>query len=332
MGTNARGWLAALAVLATTGPLGAQARWVPRVQWDNDGFNFWVHPAHRPDEEYTNGLRLTLDAAEAPWWGRRFGRGRPGCAEGTSGPCLTSTVTIEHEMYTPHLDRLPFTTPSWERERPYFALLSVRGAGHVVTSRSRRTTEVMLGVTGPPAGGEILHVTSHRVNRRFARTVSGWDTQVGFEPAVGVAWRHSMLALRVGGRRHGLLDVVPTAALSLGNVRTAAAVGGLVRVGLNLTHPWDPRLWVDRRPVEVWVAAGGTLEYVARDMSLDGNLISPDRRVARVPGVQQYELGFGARLGAVTLAYRAVTRSRQYRTGPAHHTWSSLMAGMSVVP
>ncbi|HEX7123273.1 MAG TPA: lipid A deacylase LpxR family protein [Gemmatimonadaceae bacterium] len=333
MGTRARGWLGAvLAVLATSGPLGAQTNWVPRVQWENDGFNFWVHPAHRPDEEYTNGLRLTLDAASAPWWGARFGRHRPGCDEGRAGPCLTTTVTVSHDMFTPNLDRLPYTVPSWEQERPFFSVLAVRGAGHVVTARSRRTTELLLGVTGPPAGGEILHLTSHRINRRFARAVSGWDTQIGFEPAVGVAWRYSMLALRLGGRRHALLDVIPTVGASLGNVRTAAELGGLVRVGLNLTHPWDPRLWAGRRPIEVWVTAGGKLEYVARDMSLDGNLFSPNRHVERVPGVEQYEFGLGARLGSLTLGYRAVTRSREYRTGPANHTWSSLSLGMSVVP
>lgn len=335
MGTRAREWRGAALVvaLAWSVPLDAQARWLPRIYWDNDSFNFWIHPAQRPDEEYTNGLRLTADAASAPWWGERFGRRRPGCDEARpTDVCLTTTLTLKHEMYTPHLDRVPFSTPDWERERPYFAHLSFAGAGHVVTARSRRTIEVSLGVTGPPAGGEILHNAAHRVNRRFARAVSGWNTQVGFEPTIGVGWRYAMMALRIGGRRHGLLDVVPMVGASLGNARTAAEVGGRVRLGLNLTHPWDPRLWDHRRPLELWVSAGGRLEFVARDMSLDGTLIDPDRRVQRVPGVREHEFGLGARLYGLTMGYRAVTRSREYSTGPAHHTWSSLTMGVSIVP
>jgi hypothetical protein len=339
--TGWRGGRAALAGAALMLVTGADlvrgqspARWLPRFQWDNDGFNVWTHPAHRPDEEYTNGLRVVMDAYSAPGWGRRLGGGRPGCAADTDqqGACLTTTLTLGQEMYTPHLARVPFSTPDWEKERPYFGWLYATAEGHVVTRRARRTLALTLGVTGSPSGAEVLHAAAHIVNRRFARAVSGWETQVGFEPGVVASARQTVMALRLGSRRAAMVQVMPSAGLSLGTVRTAADVGAAVRVGVNLTHPWDPRVWANRRPVELWLSAGGRAEYVARDMSLDGTLLNPSRRVDRVPGVNQYEFGGGLRLWSFTVGYTAVTRSREYRTGPDWHTYSSLVTAISVVP
>ncbi|HSA54093.1 MAG TPA: lipid A deacylase LpxR family protein [Gemmatimonadaceae bacterium] len=333
-GRHAAGLAAGLALGAAVAPADAQSRWLPRLQWENDGFNFWIHPAHRPDEEYTNGLRIAMDAYGAPWWGRRFGKDRPDCAADAddTGACLTTTLTLAQEMYTPHLARVPFSTPDWERERPYFGWLYLAGEGHVVTRRALRTFGLTLGVTGPPSGAQVLHAAAHLVNRRFARTVSGWETQVGFEPGVIASYRHTVMALHLGSRRAAMVQVMPSAGVSLGNVQTGADVGGLARVGLNLTHPWDPRNWTDRRPLELWVQAGGKLEYVARDMSLDGTLVNPGRRVVRIPGVQEVEYGAGVRFFGLSLAYRVVTRGQEYLTGPRRHTYSSLSTAVTVVP
>jgi len=70
------------------------------------------------------------------------------------------------------------------------------------------------------------------------------------------------------------------------------------------------------------------VQYVARDMSLDGTWQDPERHVTRVPGVNQYEFGAGVRVHWLSLEYRAVTTSREYRTGPAHHTYSSMIASL----
>jgi hypothetical protein len=80
------------------------------------------------------------------------------------------------------------------------------------------------------------------------------------------------------------------------------------------------------------VAVGGRAEFVARNMSLDGTLVDPARKVDRIPGVTQYHVGAGARWGRLWASYRAFTRSREYRTGPAHHAYSSMSAGIDVLP
>jgi hypothetical protein len=327
-------WACAVAVgVAVTAARGdAQARWVPRVQLDNDVYNFWRRHTQRPDEEYTNGVRVAFETQRAPWWGRRLGGGRPDCAsrEVVSGSCLTSAFLIGQELYTPKLDRAPHLVPDWQDERPFFAWLYVGASARTVSERDLRTVDVALGVTGPPALGQLAQTVAHRIG--FNREATGWETQIGFEPGVVLQYRHDLLALRLGGHERLGVELAPYAAATLGNVRTTAEGGGTARLGWNLSHPWLPRSWVGRPDTEAWVSAGGHVEQVARNMALDGTLRNPSRFVERINRVSQYEFGAGVRVQVVTVAWRAVTRSREYRTGPSRHTYSTMVAGFELVP
>src|ERR1044071_6020552 len=94
------------ATLAWPLGIGAQTRWQPRVQLDNDAYNFWLQPGQRSDDEYTNGVRLSVESGSAPWWGSRLGKSRKGCAEDSTvdGACLSTTLTLGQDLYTPQLD------------------------------------------------------------------------------------------------------------------------------------------------------------------------------------------------------------------------------------
>ena len=331
IGAVVRVMLATTWVLGLPAAVSAQARWLPRVQLDNDAYDFWIMPARRPDDEYTNGVKLSAESASAPWWGRRFAAGHRGCGEHPAGSegCLSTTLTLGQDLYTPRLNRAPYTVPNWRDERPYFAWLYVSGEARLASARTLRSAELALGVTGPPALGKLAQQTAHAINRRYTEPATGWETQIGFEPGVVATYRESLLALRLAGNRGLAVDAAPSVEASLGNVLTDVSAGGLARIGWNLSHPWDPAAWSDRAPVEIWASLGGQASWVARNMSLDGTLSHPDRHVTRVPGVSQYEIGFGARVRQLTLAYRAVTRSREYRTGPLHHAFSSMVAGLN---
>ncbi|HEX4935423.1 MAG TPA: lipid A-modifier LpxR family protein, partial [Gemmatimonadaceae bacterium] len=126
--------------------------WLPRVRLDNDAYNFWLHPGHRSDEEYTNGVVIGMEALKAPGWGRTIGRGAPACATSLDedGACLTTSVFIGQDMYTPNLDRPPFSYAGWMYERPYAAWLYVGGEGRRVSNRALRTYALSVGVTGAP--------------------------------------------------------------------------------------------------------------------------------------------------------------------------------------
>lgn len=317
----------ALALGAVTSrPALAQAGWVPRLQLDNDVYNYWQRHTRRPDEQYTNGVRASLESNGAPWWGRRFASGIRDCAGATGpGPCRATTITLGQDLYTPNLDRAPHKVPDWERERPYFAWLYLTGEARVSSQRTLREVSVSLGVTGPPAGGELAQHIAHRIG--FNDEATGWETQVGFEPGIIAEYRQSARLARIGGADGLAADLVPQAALAVGNVLTRAQAGGTVRVGWNLSHPWHPAAWRGRARTEWWASAGARTMYVARNMSLDGTWRDPQRHVERVPRVHELEFAGGVRVRSLTIGYRAVTRSREYRTGPASHTFSSMIFG-----
>lgn len=324
-------WLLALALCAGVPPRTADAQdaWRPRLALDNDVYNFWRRHTQRPDEEYTNGVHASLETQAGPWWGRRFASRVPDCAgAGAEGSCRSTRVTLGQDLYTPHLDRTPHTISAWELERPFFAWLFLRGTARVSSARSLHSTSLSLGVTGPPAGGALAQTVAHRIG--FNDQANGWETQIGFEPGANVEYRRSELMVRRAGPRGLAVDMAPELAVSLGNIRTHAALGGRGRIGWNLSHPWHSAMWRGRPASEWWLSAGGQAEYVLRDMSLDGTLRRPARRVDRIPEVRQYEFGAGVRVQGVTIEYRAVTRSREYRTGPAHHAYSSMI--VSLVP
>jgi hypothetical protein len=306
----------------------AQAAWRPRLRLDNDVYNFWRRHTQRPDEEYTNGVHASLESLTAPWWGRRFAAGVQDCAQAAdTSACRSTVVTLGQDLYTPDLTRAPQTVADWELERPYFAWLFLRGTARVSSARTLHSTSLSLGVTGPPAGGSLAQQVAHRIG--FNEQASGWETQIGFEPGVMAEYRLARLMGRRGGP-HGLaFDFAAEAAVSLGNIRTHAEGGAVARIGWNLSHPWHSANWRGRPSNGWWVLAGGRTEYVARDMSLDGTWRNPSRRVDRIPGVRHYEFGGGVRMHGVSIEYRAVTRSREYRTGPGHHTYSSMIVALS---
>ena len=321
--------LAAIAIaLAGASTVSGAQGWRPRLQLDNDVYNYWTRHTQRPDEEYTNGVHASLESNSAPWWGRTFAPGIPDCAAGGSArKCRSTVITLGQDLYTPNLDRTPHDVPDWELERPYFAWLFLSGTARISSARTRHATSLSVGVTGRPAGGALAQRIAHRIG--FNELATGWETQVGFEPGVIAEYRQSRLLVRGAGARGWGFDVAPDAGVSLGNIRTHAEIGGMARVGWNLSHPWHSPAWRGRASTEWWLSAGGRALYVARDMSLDGTLRNPERRVDRVPGVRQYEFGAGVRVHVVNLEYRAVTTSREYRTGPGHHTYSSMIVSLT---
>ena len=273
-------------------------------------------------------MHASLESGTAPWWGRRFAPGIPDCADATGdGHCRSTIVTLGQDLYTPNLSRAPYSTPDWELERPYFAWLFLSGSARVSSARTLHSTSLSLGVTGPPAGGALAQRVAHRIG--FTEAATGWETQIGFEPGLIAEYRQSRLLLRGGDTRGFAFDFAPDAAVSLGNIRTHAEVGAVARAGWNLSHPWHPAAWRGRASSEWWLSAGGRAQYIARDMSLDGTWRSAQRSVDRVPGVRLYEFGAGARVHFVSVEYRAVTTSREYRTGPGHHTYSSMVVWLT---
>ena len=316
-------------VLLLAGPtLRAQTvGWLPRLQLDNDAYNFWIDPGSRTDEQYTNGVVVSLETMRAPWWGRRFAPGTPGCVEAASreGACVATIVSIAQDLYTPNLNRPPFSEPNWEQERPYAAWLRVSATARIASPGELREVEIAAGVTGKPALGQVAQSIAHAVAGAYTHTATGWETQVGFQPGVLASYHQTWLVARSELGRGFALDFSPYAGGTVGNILTEADAGAKARIGWNLSHPWDPRAWGGRPHWEAFAYAGGRCEYVLEDFSLDGTLFGGGRHVTRVPGVGEHEIGGGLRYDRWSIGYRALSRSREYASGPLQHTFSSMI-------
>jgi hypothetical protein len=311
----------------------AQALWTARIEADNDAFDFWRIPGQRSDDQYTSGVRLVFEASRAPWWGHHVARRLAPCTgfESAERACLSSSITLGQDMYTPRLDREPYRIPDWENERPFAGWLYLSGAARIVSEYEKRTLDVAIGVTGPPSMAELSQTLAHALSGVYTEPPKGWETQVGFEPGVIVGAEESrLLTARIGGKR--VFDVAPYAGVMLGNIYTKASAGLRSRIGWNMSHPWRPEGSHPKGGFELYATAGARGDYVARDISLDGNSAHPTRRVERVPWVSEYEFGAGAKRQAFFAAFRAVTRSREYLTGPRAHTYSSLAIGIQMIP
>lgn len=306
--------------------------WRMSVRADNDAFNFWRGITDRPDKEYTNGDQVTVEFSSAPWWGKRFAKRSAPCTgtEPSSARCLTTSLSIGQDMYTPKPSREPGETPDWRDDRPYAAWLYASGEARVLSERSLRTIGLHLGVTGPAAFGEFAQRTAHKLTGVYSRDPIGWDTQIAFEPGIMLSMRN---VSRFAGRTasgSAVVDFVPEIGASLGNILTEGETGFQTRVGVHLSNPWWTSEWQSRSSVELYLLGGARGEAVAHNITLDGNTLGAARRVTRVPFVGEYSVGIGGRFRGLVAEWRAVTRSREYRTGPTAHAYSTLFASLEV--
>jgi len=306
--------------------------WRMSVRADNDAFNFWRGIHDRPDKEYTNGVEVAVEFSAAPWWGKRFASHLAPCKgnEPSDGRCLTTSVAVGQDMYTPKPSREPGETPDWRDDRPYAAWLYASGEARVMGEASMRTVGLHLGVVGPAALGELAQRTAHKLSGVYTQRPIGWDTQVGSEPGIMLTGRDTrrFVARTPSGR--AMMDFVPHIGGSVGNVLTEAEGGFQLRAGLNLSSPWWTSEWTTRARFELYVLGGARAEAVAHNITLDGNTLGAVRRVDRVPLIGEYAVGVGGRYHGFVAEWRAVTRSREYRTGPTAHAYSTLFASYEV--
>ncbi|MGQ0538415.1 MAG: lipid A deacylase LpxR family protein [Gemmatimonadaceae bacterium] len=329
---GARALAAALTALMLA-PVPGTAQWAVRARLDNDAYNFWQRPARRTDEQYSNGVRLSAETYRAPWWAGRLTTRGASCEvrPAATSTCVSHELLIGQDIYTPNLDRAPFAVPEWERERPYAAWLYVSSTARFARPRTLDEIELALGVTGRPALGQLAQSVAHHINEGYTRQAPGWETQVAFEPGVLARYRRSWLA-RTAAPRGPAIALQPFIGAAAGNILSNAELGVQGRLGAALSHPWHVPSWHRRAPLELYLLGGVRQELVLRSFSLDGNTVNPNRSVEREAAVREHTVGIGLRIKRLSLAWRAVTRSREYKSGPGHHTYGTMQGGIEIVP
>lgn len=291
------------------------------IRADNDAFNFWQSSPKRPDEEYTSGVRAALQLSGAAPWERWLHPGVAPCAAGVA-PCATHTYAFGQDIYTGQL--VPGDTTPVKGTRPNAGWLFVQEASRIARRSSLDETSVMIGVTGPPALGEVMQHFVHSLAPQDNRPIN-WNTELPFEPGLLLAWDHTERTLAFGDGRAFGADIEPHAGASLGNILTEARAGLRVRTGFRMQHPWLLTA-VDSTDTTPGISffADATMHAVARNEFLAGTMFRASPYVDERPFVPEYQVGLTFRLERVSISWVAHQLSSEYYSRTDGHAWSRL--------
>jgi lipid A 3-O-deacylase len=344
-GTKQRGYvtllrrpaLAAVAVAAAlvghAGRTGAQQLLATRIEEDNAQLAYWLPAPHRPDDEFTNGTRVSLSFSGARLWSLLLGPHAPRCGTNAtdmgataaaSGRCLSTDFTLAQEMYTPadwhvHANPVP-------GQRPYAGQLSLTGTANAATPRENSALTLQLGVAGPPSLAGNVQAAWHRLIGYYPPL--GWDHQIRTEPAFRLGATESRLL--VGATIHGIpvFSLIPQASVSAGNILTGATAALEGRLGYGAGAPWSSGPDSHTPKFQIYALAAARADWVWTELVLDRASTDPAYTVSKIPWVGQYEFGGGVRLFFLEAEYRAVTRTQEYRGGPLVEPYAVMTVGV----
>lgn len=297
------------------------------------------------DQHYTNGIRLgwlsreiRKDDDPVLGWGRRLAMALP--MIDPAGRVRVG-LALGQNIYTPSDTRRTTRDPA---DRPYAGwLYGGLAIVNEVTPEGRRnrndriqTLELNVGIVGPSAAGETVQ------NR--------WHGFIGVEPAMG--WRHqlpdepgfvlfyetkwrSLFDLDLPRALDGIdLDIIPHAAVSLGNVATYAALGGTLRLGQDLSIDYGPPrirpalsgsgFHHQAEGLGGYVFVGFETRVVGYDMFLDGPMFRDGASVERRPLVADVQAGIAINWLGARIAFTHVLRTREFESQPQSDRFGAL--------
>ncbi|WP_237182426.1 lipid A deacylase LpxR family protein [Roseomonas marmotae] len=267
------------------------------------------------DRYYTNGFQFAWrsPSADLPrplaWLNDQL--------EWVLGPgTLRWGAAFGQAIYTPQDTQRRNPDP---RDRPYAGYLYGAVALNRTTELTSRALELQLGVVGPSALGEFVQNNYHDLLN--IRNTEGWDYQLKDEPAFTAIYDQKR-RLPMGSLGGVDFEFIPSATVSLGNVQTYGALGGLVRLGQGLdTDFGPPRIrpalsgsnWVQPRGRFEWyLFAGVEGRAVLRDIFLDGNTWRDSRSVDKRPLVGDFQVGAAVVWHGVRFALTQVWRTEEF--------------------
>ena len=314
--------------------------------FDNDLFS-------GTDENYTNGARLSWITEGKPavnipivqanlhrfsggsdslaWMRKFWGFRHPAQIEYSYGFALSQL------MFTPATREALVPPPG---ERPYAGWTGIGFSLHARDSHAQNSVEIAIGVVGPSSYAEQTQNVIHdfRDIERFA----GWDSQIPNEITLNLyfnqrrrielldTWRSLPFGIRVDGFQE--------TGFALGNFRTYAHLGFLIRAGWNLPVEFaDPRLTPtahsqrlysggrNRSKWSFYGLAGAQISGILHDITLDGPVFrNYDTGVDREPFVGELYAGFGIRYSDLEFSYVHTFRTKTFETQADSQSFGSL--------
>jgi lipid A 3-O-deacylase len=280
----------------------AMAQW--SVQEDNGNLAVWVPSHRRSDDNYTQGIRVSVDIGH-PW--AFFAHLL------TKDSSVTQQIAFGQEIYTP--TRYP--VDPGPGQRPYAGWLYGELQASTATNERWRELSADLGVIGPPSLAGWVQNTFHELTG-LGPFEAGWRHQLGFQPGAIVRYGERYLLLESTLPQGLSFELSPDWNAAIGNVRTGTSVGADARLGLHSETPWGD---TTARPFDAYLVVGAHEDWVLRNIFLDGI------RTSMLPFTSTYDIGPAIRLFGYTMELKLTTQTREYRGGPVARFVGSVIVG-----
>lgn len=261
----------------------------------------------KTDQLYTQGAKFTYS----------FPKEQDGTTDSLS---FSNTIYNPKEKHTPDIVR---------DERPYAGYSYVEGRRKTYPRSSvENTFAIQLGTVGPASGGKFFQCGVHKLLDQ--KCPEGWANQIKNEPTI-VLQAEQRKKLPINTYSDTVLDYGG----QLGNVRTGANIGGIVRLGILGSDfgPDDITPRIERTGAtsalrESFTSAYGFLgtaaKGVVRNIFLDGNTFEASHRVTKEPLIGEFKAGFTLQYKEIKLTYSWVTGTNEYKDSRSNQTFGSV--------
>lgn len=319
--------------------------WKLVAQWDNDiltgtdrgytnGGRVALVRELDPEQKTHNSLQRTLytisDVFSSGLWGNT--RLPENSLRFSWGTGLTQL------MYTPE-DFNASTAPVGER--PYAGWLGAEFSLNASDSDSVGGITLSIGTTGKYSFAEEIQEWVH-INISNSPVFNGWDSQVPGEPTVNLNFDHKEKICFLESTKDWLIkfDGYYEAGAAIGNFRTNAYLGSLVRLGNSLPNTYaTPRVQLGSYGQELFTPENSDTQFfsfygfaglrgtvVFHDITLDGPVFRDfDETVESEPFVAELIVGIAARIRRVDFSLSQTTRNDEFKGQRDNQRFGSIM-------
>ena len=245
------------------------------------------------------------------------------------------SMGIAQQIFTPTDTQ---ATKLLVHERPYAGWLYFEYGIHQSSTTELDSLVFEIGAIGKSSGAELAQTSIHKF--RGIEVPKGWDNQLGNELGINLIYQHKwrIIPKKVYGISS---NFIPFVSGSLGNVRTEAKGGVLMRFG------WHPIADFGSSSIDIGGENGIPIKTnclcpmyepwsftfnitfagkaVARNIFLDGNTFSQSHSVAKEPFVGYTSLGMSARYHHFALDYMLTDFTKQYLLETGDQKYGSLL-------
>lgn len=323
-----------------------EGRWQAILQWDNDLLT-------GSDRDYTNGARLgllrNLDADRSTHNALQRALYKFSGADRAAPLGLLQVpereprafawgIGLTQLMYTPDD---PSASRAPAGQRPYAGWLGLETSLHVKSADAATSITVSAGSTGAASYAQDAQDWVH-THISGSPIFQGWDSQVPGEFTLNLHLEHQRRIPGLDGASWGPLEMngYYEWGAALGNFRTEAHLGGLLRWGYQLPRVYAiPRVEIGShghalfdeadsgdRPFSIYSFAGLRATAVAHDITLDGPVFNNfDTGVSSEPLVGELLFGLGIRWSGYSVSFARSYRSNEFKGQRENQAFGSIM-------